>query len=106
MARAAAPGAGSTGVDKLLDRVLGLERAHWKKLIGGLDDDAAMELARGVGQVTLVQGVDSRPAAEQLLLADRFDDKRTSRADVDLFSAGCASSTAAQPTASPSSNPT
>jgi hypothetical protein len=79
----AAPGAGSTGVDKLLDRILGLERAHWKKLLGTLDDNAIRDLARGVGQVTLVQGVESRSAAERLLMADPFYCDRTSRAAVD-----------------------
>jgi hypothetical protein len=32
----AAPGAGRTGIDNPLDRVLGLERAHWRKLLGKL----------------------------------------------------------------------
>ena len=65
---------------ELLDNMLVLEQAHWRSLPGTVDDTA---MARGLGQVTLVQGVDTRPAAEQLLLADRFDDKRTSRADVE-----------------------
>jgi hypothetical protein len=68
----ATPGTSSTGIDKLLDRVLGLERAHWRKLLGTLDDDGVRDLARGVGQVTLVQGVDSQRAAERLLMADSF----------------------------------
>ncbi len=79
----AAPAAGATGIDKLLDRVLGLERAHWRKLLGDLDGNGVRDLARGVGQVTLVQGVDSRSSVERLLMGDPFYDDRTSRAAVD-----------------------
>ena len=79
----AAPGVGATGVDKLLDRILGLERAHWQKLLGTLGEEGVRDLGRGVGQVTLVQGVESRPAAELLLMADTFYDNRKSRAAVD-----------------------
>jgi hypothetical protein len=44
-------------VDALLDKVLGLERAHWGKLLGRLDDDKLRDLNRGVAQVTAVAGV-------------------------------------------------
>ena len=56
----AEPAAGSAGIDKLLDRILGLERAHWVKLLGVPSEDQARDLGRGIGQVTLVQGVESR----------------------------------------------
>lgn len=66
-----APDPGST-IDRLLDRVLGLERAHWKKLLGALDDDQLRDLRRAVAQVTLVQGTPTRAATERLLMADGF----------------------------------
>ena len=68
----AAPVAGLTTIDQLLDRILGLERAHWQKLLGMQDANAIRDLTRGIGQVTLLQGVSSRSAAEQLLMADSF----------------------------------
>lgn len=79
----AAPAAGST-IDKLLDRVLGLERAHWKKLLGALDDDRMRDLRRAVAQVTLVQGTPSNAATERLLMADGFyGETRTAPVAVD-----------------------
>lgn len=74
---------GPLGIDKLLRSILGLERAHWQKLLGTLDGNDVRDLARGVGQITLVQGVESRIAAERLLMADEFYDNRTSRAVID-----------------------
>ena len=74
---------GPLGIDKLLRSILGLERAHWQKLLGTLDGNDVRDLARGVGQITLVQGVESRTAAERLLMADEFYDNRTSRAVID-----------------------
>jgi hypothetical protein len=53
----AVPEPGAQGVDALLDKVLGLERAHWGKLLGRLDDDKLRDLNRGVAQVTAVAGV-------------------------------------------------
>jgi TIR domain len=47
---------GVVGVDVLLQRVLGLERGHWKKLLGVLDDDRERDMARGVAQITIVGG--------------------------------------------------
>jgi tetratricopeptide (TPR) repeat protein len=70
-------------VDKLLARVLGLERVHWTKLLGPLDDDRSRDFRRGVAQVTAVQGVDTASAAEQLVMADRFYNDRAARAKVD-----------------------
>ena len=68
----ATPEAGATGVDELLRRVVGLERNHWKKLIGALDEERTRDMARGVAQVTAVQGVSARRSAEDLLMADDF----------------------------------
>jgi tetratricopeptide (TPR) repeat protein len=59
------------GVDAILDRILGLERRHWAKLIGALDERQEHELRRGVAQVTAVAGVRSRHAATGLLMLDR-----------------------------------
>jgi tetratricopeptide (TPR) repeat protein len=68
----AEPAAGSASIDKLLDRILGLERAHWVKLLGALSEDQLRDLGRGIGQVTLVQGVESIATAERLLMGDSF----------------------------------
>jgi hypothetical protein len=68
----ATPEPGAQGVDVLLDKVLGVERAHWGKLLGRLDDDRLRDQNRGVAQVTAVAGVPSPEAAEGLLMADLF----------------------------------
>jgi hypothetical protein len=60
----ASPEPAATSIDKLLDRILGLERGHWRKLLGALDDDGVRDLSRAVGQITLVQGAGSRSVAE------------------------------------------
>ena len=86
---------------ELLDNLLVLEQAYWRSLPETVNDRV---MARGVGQVTLVQGVHTRVAAEQLLLADRFDDKRTSRADVDPLFIDCASFTVLEAMASSNSS--
>ena len=65
----AAPTAGG-GIDAQLDAVLDLERAHWEKLTGPLDDDARAPMERGAAQVTAVAGTDSDAATEALLTAD------------------------------------
>ena len=62
----------SIGAAALLDRILGLERAHWRKLLGGLDEDNLRDLGRAIAQVTLVQGTMSQDATERLLGADGF----------------------------------
>jgi tetratricopeptide (TPR) repeat protein len=78
-----APAAG-TSTDVLLQRVLGLERAHWRKLLGALDADRERDMARGVAQVTIVQGTNSRASTERLLMADQFyQGQRTARVQVD-----------------------
>jgi hypothetical protein len=78
----AAPEAG--GVDALLGRVLGLEQAHWQKLLGPLGDDRRRDIGRGTAQMTAVQGVDDAAAAERLLMADGFyRNARTARVHVD-----------------------
>jgi hypothetical protein len=59
---AAAPDAGPVGVDELLRRVLGLERAHWSKLLGAFDSGRLHDIARGVAQTTAVQGTGSKPS--------------------------------------------
>jgi tetratricopeptide (TPR) repeat protein len=80
----AAPDAGTVGVDELLSRVLGLERAHWSKLLGALDDDGKRDMARGVAQATVVQGTGSKASTERLLMTDRFyGDQRNARIAVD-----------------------
>lgn len=71
------------GIDTLLNRVLGLERVHWAKLLGSLDEERSRDLRRGVAQVTAVQGVDTVPATEKLLMADGFYDDRKARVKVD-----------------------
>ncbi|HMA73957.1 MAG TPA: hypothetical protein VKP67_21110, partial [Xanthobacteraceae bacterium] len=78
------PETGNTGVDELLRRTLALERAHWGKLLGALDDDRRRDLARGVAQVTAVQGITARRATETLLMADQaYAGMRTARMQVD-----------------------
>ena len=64
----AAPTAG-TGIDAQLDAVLGLERSHWVKLPGRLDDNAQRDLDRGAAQATAVAGTASEAATEALLMA-------------------------------------
>jgi tetratricopeptide (TPR) repeat protein len=65
--RGAAPAAHECGIPKMLDRIVGLEREHWKKVTDGVGMDA---LDRAVAQVTIVQGVDNRAQAIDLLKAD------------------------------------
>ncbi len=77
------PGDDELGIETLLNRVLGLERAHWAKLLGPLDEDRSRDLRRGLAQVTVVQGVETAPATESLLMADRFYDDRKARVKVD-----------------------
>jgi tetratricopeptide (TPR) repeat protein len=78
-----APDKGDQSVAALLTRVLALERAHWKGILGAQDDDRRRDLRRAVAQVTALRGVDSALAAERLLMADRFYDNRTARASVE-----------------------
>ena len=69
----------------LLGAVLGFERAHWRKLLGELDDEQVRDVGRGVAEVTLVQGTPSVESTERLLMEDDFyEGRRTARADVDL----------------------
>ena len=80
----AAPEAGGVSVDELLNRILGLERDHWKKLLGALNENQVRDMARAVAQVTAVQGTPSRPATERLLMADGFyQGQRTARVQAD-----------------------
>ncbi len=80
----AAPNAGLSRIDELLSRVLGLERSHWRMLAGPLDDDGMRDLARGVAQLTAVQGVPSERGTERILMADAFyQGLRTARATVE-----------------------
>jgi tetratricopeptide (TPR) repeat protein len=58
-------------VAALLDQMLGVERAHWRKLLAQASTLSA-DIERGLAQVTSVQGVSSRPAAEGLLRADGY----------------------------------
>ncbi|MGP0094164.1 MAG: TIR domain-containing protein [Xanthobacteraceae bacterium] len=59
------------GIDAVLDKVLGLERKHWSKLIGALDGEREHDLRRGISQITAVAGVASQDAATELLMRDR-----------------------------------
>jgi tetratricopeptide (TPR) repeat protein len=80
----AAPEAGPIRIDKLLECVLGLERDHWGKLLGALDEDRKRDIARGVAQATVVLGTNSKPSTERLLMADGFYGKqREARVAVD-----------------------
>lgn len=80
----AAPEVGAIGVDVLLDRVLGLERRYWSKLLVEVDAERTRDLARALAQVTSVQGVPTSAAAERLLMADEFyKGQRTARVAVD-----------------------
>ena len=86
---AMAPGANEPGVHKLLANILGLERDHWPKLVPLRDETGSVvaarvsDIERAVGQITAVQGVEGRPAAEALFMADRFyEGQRQSRASV------------------------
>ena len=73
---AMAPGTNEPGVHSLLANILGLERAHWPKLVGKLDADSrrdpALDLLRAVAQITGLQGVNERRAAEDIFMADRY----------------------------------
>jgi tetratricopeptide (TPR) repeat protein len=66
-------GAGGHGVPHLLDRVLGLEHAHWDKTLGrdGIGN-MSEAVKRGVAQLTLTNGVETREAAAALLAGDPF----------------------------------
>src|SRR5262249_48745462 len=63
----ASPGTGDRGIAPMLDRMIGLEREHWKKVTEGLN---AVALDRGVAQVTAVQGVEGRGRAIALVKQD------------------------------------
>jgi hypothetical protein len=74
----------ATSVEELLRRVLGLERDHWRKILGDLDEDHRRDLARAVAQIALVGGTPTVESAERLLMADEFyRGHRTARVDVD-----------------------
>jgi tetratricopeptide (TPR) repeat protein len=80
----ALPGPGAQGVDALLSRVLELEKVHWQRVLGPLDDDRKRDISRGTAQVTAVQGVNGATSAERLLMADDFyKGVRTARVHVD-----------------------
>jgi tetratricopeptide (TPR) repeat protein len=83
----AGPPGGASEVEELLRLVLGLERNHWRKLLGDLDEERRRDLTRGVAQVTAVQGTSTAESTERLLMADEFyRGRRTARADVDRVS--------------------
>ena len=78
----AAPAAGN-GIDAQLDAVLGLERSHWGKLLGRLDDNARRDMDRGAAQATAVAGTASEAATEALLMAGaHYSGHRSTRADI------------------------
>jgi tetratricopeptide (TPR) repeat protein len=80
----AGPEAGDTSVAGLLNLVLGLERDHWRKIIGDLNVERMRDLRRAVAQVTMVGGTPTSESAERLLMADTFyAGRRASRVDVD-----------------------
>ena len=79
----AAPSAGD-GIDAQLDAVLGLERSHWGKLLGRLDDNALSGMDRGAAQATAVAGTASEAATEALLMAGaHYSGHSSTRADID-----------------------
>jgi tetratricopeptide (TPR) repeat protein len=61
------PGIGEDGIPPMLDRMIGLEREHWKKVTEGINLTA---LDRGVAQVTTVQGIEGRERAVALVKED------------------------------------
>ena len=65
--RGASPGTGERGIAPMLDRMVDLEREHWKKVTEGVN---AATLDRGVAQVTAVQGVEGRERAIALVKED------------------------------------
>ncbi|WP_218509742.1 toll/interleukin-1 receptor domain-containing protein [Variovorax sp. dw_308] len=67
-----APAYETAGVAELLDQVLGLERRHWARVCGMLDEAALTELERGLAQLTLVQGAADAAAAEALMALDSY----------------------------------
>ena len=76
-------GADPITIEQMLSNILGMEHAHWHKLLGRLDENTVRDLARGISQITLVQGVASRSSAERLLMADSFyGNTRTARVAV------------------------
>ena len=78
----AAPAAGN-GIDAQLDAVLGLERSHWGKLLGRLDNNARRDMDRGAAQATAVTGTASEAATEALLMAGaHYSGQRSARADI------------------------
>jgi tetratricopeptide (TPR) repeat protein len=80
----ARPAADATSVEELLTRVLGLERDHWRKILGNVGDERRRDLERAVAQVALVGGTPTSESAERLLMADDFyRGRRTARVDVD-----------------------
>lgn len=52
--------------------MLAVERRHWSKLLGPLDDTREYDLRRGLSQVTVVAGVPARRTAQDLLMRDGF----------------------------------
>jgi hypothetical protein len=82
---ASKPGQNELGVAGQLDRIIELERQHWPKLVGKLEADKerdpAQDIDRAMAQVTGVQGVGPRRAAEDLFTADGFY-ARTTRQSV------------------------
>jgi hypothetical protein len=89
---ASAPDDAEQGVDKLLAGILGLEHAHWEKLleerdrqgrlVTTLDKEARTAIGRGVAQATAVQGIDDKDAVYRLLRADGFYSNRKTDGDV------------------------
>ncbi len=61
------------GIASLLDRILGLEYAHWGKTLPSYwKPNGKTAIKNGVAQVTLAGGVASTPAAEALIERDPF----------------------------------
>jgi TIR domain len=86
----ASPAPGSMATADLLREVLNLEEKHWAKLLGDVpqpldrDPDRKRDLARGVAQVTAVQGVGGTAPITGLLMADGFyAGRRNAAVDVD-----------------------
>ena len=80
---------GGEDIAELLEAILALERAHWRRVIDGLAAGSRKETAmrRGIGQVTLVGGMPDRSASTALMAGDGHFGPRPS-ADLPLAELG------------------
>jgi tetratricopeptide (TPR) repeat protein len=69
---ASVTGGPAGGIEGLIDRVIALERRHWQRLLGPIDDARELDLRRGISQVTLIGGGLASAATQRLLMKDRY----------------------------------